>query len=103
MHGANRFGKFGFLDSTRISVSMRRMGKEGLVGFGLKYGWCEMYALMGKPIRSVPFNYEFGTFAPPQSPVDRGAINQAALSRQLVKFRHPLQRFGRGIWDRLNL
>ena len=61
---AKRHGKFGILTSTRIPVSMRRVGKEGLIGLGLKYAWCEIYALMGKPVHNAPFEYEFGTFAP---------------------------------------
>ena len=63
---AKRNGKFGFLSSARIPVSMRRVGKEGLVGLGMKYAWCEMYALMEKPVRKAPFKYEFGTFSPPK-------------------------------------
>jgi hypothetical protein len=44
---------------------MRRVGKEGLVGLGLKHAWCEIHALIGKPVRNAPSKYEFGTFSPP--------------------------------------
>ena len=42
---------------------MRRVGKEGLVDLSLKVVWCEIYTLMGKPVRNAPFKYEFG-FSP---------------------------------------
>lgn len=61
---AAQHGNFGLLRSARIPVSMRRLEKEGLTGLALKYLWCEMYALAGKPIRSMPFKYEFGTHHP---------------------------------------
>lgn len=75
---AKRHGKFGILSSARIPVSMRRVGKEGLVGLGLKYAWCEIYALMGKPVRKAPFEYEFGTFNPPD---DRKKIRRPSPSQ----------------------
>jgi glycosyltransferase involved in cell wall biosynthesis len=59
---ATQNGRFGFLTSTRIPVSMRRVRKEGLLGIGYKYLWCEIQTLMGKPIRNAPFRYEFGNF-----------------------------------------
>lgn len=59
---ATQNGGFGFLKSARIPVSMRRVRKEGLLGIGYKYLWCEVYALMGKPVRKAPFKYEFGNF-----------------------------------------
>jgi hypothetical protein len=42
---------------------MRRVGKEGLVDLSLKVVWCEIYTLMGRPVRNAPFKYEFG-FSP---------------------------------------
>ena len=56
------YGKFGFLKSTNIPVSMRRVRKEGLIRIGIKYAWCEFYALRGEPVRRIPFEYEFGAF-----------------------------------------
>ncbi len=98
---AKRYGKFGILTSTRIPVSMRRVGKEGLVGLGLKYAWCELYALVGKPIRVAPFEYEFGTFSPPKTSDRRVLININFLHRQWKKLGYPLQRFTRDIREQL--
>jgi len=58
---AKRQGKFGFLSSAHMPVFMRRVRKERLVEFGMKYAWREKYALIGKPVRVAPFEYEFGT------------------------------------------
>ncbi|MEJ5240816.1 MAG: glycosyltransferase [Anaerolineales bacterium] len=60
---AARLGRFGILRHERLYVSMRRLEKEGLIGLGLKYLWCEMHALAGRPIHSIPFRYEFGAFS----------------------------------------
>jgi len=38
---------------------MRRVRKEGPVELGMKYAWREKYALIGKPVRVAPFEYEF--------------------------------------------
>lgn len=99
---AKRYGKFGMLTSTRIPVSMRRVGKEGLMGLGLKYAWCEIYALMGKPVHEAPFEYEFGTFSPSQASTSRTLINKDAIYRQWKKFGYPLQRFSRNIREQFN-
>jgi len=99
---AKRFGKFGIMTSARIPVSMRRVGKEGLMGLGLKYAWCEIYALVGKPVREAPFEYEFGTFSPPQASTSRALINKDAIYQQWKKFGYPLQRFSRNIREQFN-
>ena len=62
---AARCGHFGVLKSVYIPVSMRRVEKEGLTRLALKYLWCEMYVLTGKPIYTTPFEYEFGAHKPP--------------------------------------
>ncbi|MCS7178728.1 MAG: glycosyltransferase [Anaerolineae bacterium] len=62
---AARFGRFGILTSTYIPVSMRRFRKEGMLRVGVKYLWCEAQMLRGKPLREIPFEYEFGSFPPP--------------------------------------
>jgi len=92
---AAQYGQFGILTSTRIPVSMRRVEKEGLVGLGLKYAWCEMYALAGKPVRVVPFEYEFGAFGPPHASASRPVIDVGELRQRLGRFANPLQRFSR--------
>jgi len=99
---ATRYGKFGVLTSTRIPVSMRRVEKEGLVGLGLKYAWCEMYALAGKPVRAIPFEYEFGAFGPPSASADRPVTDVNELRQRLGRFANPLQRFSRSGREQLN-
>lgn len=59
---AKRYGRFGILSKTTIPVSMRRVKKEGIIRLGLKYAWCEIHALVSKPIYHLPFEYEFGVF-----------------------------------------
>lgn len=99
---ASQYGKFGILTSTRIPVSMRRVEKEGLVGLGLKYAWCEMYALAGKPVRAIPFEYEFGAFGPPQASAGRSVMDVGKLRQHLGRFANPLQRFSRSGREQLN-
>jgi glycosyltransferase involved in cell wall biosynthesis len=94
---AKRHGKFGILTGVRIPVSMRRVGKEGVVGLGLKYAWCEMYALVGKPVRVPPFGYEFGAFGPPQVSTSRALISDDTFQRKWKKLGYPLQRLGRNL------
>lgn len=63
---AARHGRFGVLTSTQIPVSMRRFRKEGMLRVGAKYLWCEVQMLRGRPVREIPFDYEFGAFPPPR-------------------------------------
>src|SRR5512145_266656 len=88
---ASQHGEFGLLTSARIPVSMRRLEKEGIVGLALKYLWCEMYALAGKPIRSLPFEYEFGAFEAERSPDRRFLVDIAELRSLLGRFENPIQ------------
>ncbi len=92
---ASQYGEFGVLTSTRIPVSMRRLEKEGLTRLALKYLWCEMYALAGKPVRSTPFEYEFGTHRPAVPPTGHFPIDIAELRAQLGRFENPTQRLSR--------
>ncbi len=64
---AARHGRFGILTSTCIPVSMRRIRREGLISLGMKYLWSDIHLLMGKPMRRLPFKYEFGVFSSPVS------------------------------------
>lgn len=57
---AAKIGTFGVLTGVRLPVSTRRIQKEGLTRLALKYMWAEMHALAGKPVYSMPFEYEFG-------------------------------------------
>lgn len=90
---AKRYGNFGILSNAHIPVSMRRVGKDGLVGLGIKYAWCEMYALVGKPVRVALFKYEFSKFGPSQVSASRALIDMGELCPQLGRRANPLQRF----------
>ena len=98
---AKKNGKFGILSSARIPVSMRRVGKEGLVGLGLKYAWCEIYALMGKPVRNAPFGYEFGTFGPANVSNRLNFFQIRKLHHQWSKLESPMQRILRNLQEQL--
>jgi glycosyltransferase involved in cell wall biosynthesis len=57
-------GKFRILRCFRVGTSMRRIEKEGLVRLAFKYLYCELYVVTGRPIKEVPFDYEFASFEP---------------------------------------
>jgi glycosyltransferase involved in cell wall biosynthesis len=57
-----RQGRFGVVRDVYLPTSARRLEKEGLAKLALKYLYCELHALAGKPIHSLPFEYEFGNF-----------------------------------------
>lgn len=88
---AAQYGKFGLLTSARIPVSMRRLEKEGLAGLALKYLWCEMCALAGKPIHSMPFDYEFGVHQTAIEPKTHRLLDTAKLRTQMGHFENPIQ------------
>jgi glycosyltransferase involved in cell wall biosynthesis len=71
---AAEHGKFRVLRSVAVSTSMRRIEKEGLVQLAFKYLYCELYVVAGRPIRDVPFDYEFAAFAPEERSQFREAI-----------------------------
>jgi hypothetical protein len=81
---------------------MRRVGKEGLVGLGLKYAWCEMYALVGKPVRKAPFEYEFGMFSSPTMSNRLGFFQIKRLHHQWNKLELLVQRITRIIQEQLD-
>ncbi len=76
---AARHGRFGILTSTRIAASVRRIRKEGMLRLGMKYLWCEKNLLRGRPVREIPFEYEFGAFPPPAER-KRPAVHFSSLS-----------------------
>lgn len=86
---ARQSGKFGIITGARIPVSMRRIGKEGLIGLGLKYAWCEVCAFAGKPVRKVPFTYEFGKFTGHQGSMHRPFIRMDSLNQPLKRMGEP--------------
>ena len=61
---AAQHGTFRVLRSCKVGTSMRRIEKEGLVRLAFKYLYCELYVVTGRPIREVPFDYEFAAFEP---------------------------------------
>jgi len=61
---AAEHGRFRVLRGVRVGTSMRRIEKEGLVRLAFKYLYCELYVVTGRPIREVPFEYEFAAFEP---------------------------------------
>jgi glycosyltransferase involved in cell wall biosynthesis len=91
---AGKIARFGILTSVRISVSMRRLEKEGLVKLALKYLWAEMHALAGKPVYSMPFNYEFGAHSDIQGKAAQRwkLVDIAQLRKQMERLENPLLR-----------
>jgi glycosyltransferase involved in cell wall biosynthesis len=81
---AAEHGKFRVLRSASVATSMRRIEKEGLVRLAFKYLYCELYVVTGRPIREVPFDYEFASFAPEERSEARKAI--VALRERLGGF-----------------
>lgn len=60
---AQRFknvGTFGFLKSTKIPVSIRRMDRDGRMKIAIKYLLAELHLAFLGPIRHNKFNYTFG-------------------------------------------
>jgi len=60
---ARRFkkvGRFGFLRSTKIPVSIRRLDRDGRMNIAIKYLLAELHIAFVGPIRSNKFNYTFG-------------------------------------------
>lgn len=88
---AARYGRFGILREPRLAVSMRRLEKEGLLGLAFKYLWCELHALAGRPIHSIPFEYEFGAFS--ANATRRMVTNVSELRLRLGRLVNPLYFF----------
>jgi glycosyltransferase involved in cell wall biosynthesis len=78
---AAQHGPFRILRECSIRTSMRRIEKEGLVRLAFKYLYCELYVVTGRPIREVPFDYEFAAFAPTAEKSGHPAIE--ALQTQI--------------------
>jgi glycosyltransferase involved in cell wall biosynthesis len=60
---ARRFkkvGRFGFLRSTKIPVSIRRLDRDGRMNIAIKYLLAELHIAFVGPIRTNKFNYTFG-------------------------------------------
>ncbi len=86
-------GVFEVLTHVRIPVSLRRLEEEGLTRLAFKHLWGEMYALAGKPMHWVPYEYELGAHPPPgAAAASRPMIDIAQLREQLGRFENPIQR-----------
>ena len=69
---------FRVLHDCMVRTSMRRIEKEGLVRLAFKYLYCELYVVTGRPIREVPFDYEFAAFEPGERPGLRADLESLA-------------------------
>lgn len=94
-------GKFRVLRSAPMRTSMRRIEKEGLVTLAFKYLYSELYVVTGRPIREIPFEYEFAAFDRDKSePVQVGL---EALRDLLGAIGEPLERLSTRGTERLRL
>ncbi|MBU0646610.1 glycosyltransferase [Patescibacteria group bacterium] len=57
---ANKHGQFGFLHSTKIPVSIRRLDRDGRLSVAIKYILAELHLAALGPIKHNLFNYQFG-------------------------------------------
>lgn len=57
---ANKQGRFGFLRSTKIPVSIRRLDRDGRLAITVKYLLAEIHLATLGPIKHDLFNYQFG-------------------------------------------
>lgn len=55
-----KFGRFGFLKSTKIPVSIRRLDRDGRMNIAIKFMLAEMHLALIGPIKHDKFNYTFG-------------------------------------------
>lgn len=57
---AKPYGRFGFLKSTKIPVSIRRLDRDGRMQIAIKYMLAELHLAFLGPIRHNRFHYTFG-------------------------------------------
>lgn len=57
---ATEHGRFGFLKSTKIPVSIRRLDRDGRMKIAIKYMLAELHLAFLGPIRHNRFRYTFG-------------------------------------------
>ncbi|HEY5548020.1 MAG TPA: glycosyltransferase [Coriobacteriia bacterium] len=75
-------GRFGVLRSVAVPTPMRRLRKEGRLHMARVMVYSEVRTLAGMPIRSIPFDYDFGVFEGDRKNPDR---RSPLLLRQLSK------------------
>ncbi len=96
---AAKVAKFRVLRDTALPTSMRRIEKEGLVRLAVKYLYSEMYAVTGRPIHDIPFDYEFAAFD--EEAKETHFLDLAALKEQLEKLAEPVAELSADVYDRL--
>jgi hypothetical protein len=67
-----------------VRTSMRRASKENVVRLAFKYLYCELHVITGRPLTDIPFDYEFGAFAPADQAESRRAVT--ALTERFRSF-----------------
>jgi glycosyltransferase involved in cell wall biosynthesis len=61
---ASKAGKYRVLHGVKVRTSMRRIHHEGRLKILQIFWYSEIRTLLGIPIRSIPFEYDFGGFVP---------------------------------------
>jgi glycosyltransferase involved in cell wall biosynthesis len=90
---ASHFRPLRVLDSTFITVSVRRLEKEGRLTLAQKYLQVELYrAFIGEP-RTEVVTYEFGKFA--QEPDAQAKKGMLAFDRQMINLQNRLAEFSK--------
>ena len=104
---AAEHGPFCVFTSVTMPTSFRRVETEGLVGLALKYLYSEIHALAGIPIRSMPFEYQFGVHGDPADVETASRSYEEVIARlraQRQDLGDPLGRLSdraRGLFDDL--
>lgn len=93
---ASRFRPLRVLESTSISISVRRLEKEGRIVLTRKYLQVELHRIFQGEIRDEIFEYEFGNFTGPKKTVlkeklEEGRMLLEKVKRDYLKFVSPLQ------------
>lgn len=95
------YGKFRILRCAPMRTSMRRIEKEGLVTLAFKYLYSELYVVTGRPIREIPFEYEFAAFDRDKSETVQVGLD--AVRDLLGTIGEPLERLSARGAERLRL
>lgn len=64
---AEKFGKFAYLKTYKIPVSVRRMSKEGRVKLIVKYAIVELHMILLGNVKHSIFHYEYGQYKKPNN------------------------------------
>jgi glycosyltransferase involved in cell wall biosynthesis len=96
---AAKVATFRVLRTAAIRTSMRRIEKEGLLRLAIKYLYCEMYAVTGRPIHDVPFDYEFAAFD--EGMKEPRLLGPPPLRERLEKLAEPVADVSANVRERL--